>query len=276
MVLLTGLCLGSLGGMLAARLPEGEPFTGRSHCPDCGRVLGPLELVPVLSYLMQRGRCRGCGKRISPAYLVVELSTAGSFLLFYRCFGLGFCGVLHLIVAFHFCVLAGTDIMYGLLPNKILLSTALLTFVLRLAAGSGLCADSAANPSSGLALALAPARVLASASSSVPASGSALPQIWASLTDGFWGACIGFGLFYLVAFIKPGAMGGGDVKMAAVIGFYLGFHKTLPALGLAFVLSSLYCVPLLALGRLKRTDTMPLGVFLSFATILMSVITWPL
>lgn len=230
-VFLTGLCLGSFGGMLAARVPEGEPLTGRSRCPDCGRVLGPLELVPVLSYLLQRGRCRRCGKKISPAYLVVELSTALSFLLLYRHFGLGLYGALHMIVAFHFCVLAGTDIMYGLLPNKILLSTALFAFLVRLAAG---------------------------------------------LADGLWGACVGFGLFYLVAFIKPGAMGGGDVKMAAVIGFYLGLHKTLPALGLAFILSSVYCVPLMILGRLKRTDTMPLGVFLSLATILMSVLTWPL
>ncbi len=80
--------------------------------------------------------------------------------------------------------------------------------------------------------------------------------------------------FYVVALVKPGAMGGGDVKMAGVIGFYyLGLYKILPGLGLGFFLSSLYCVPMLIFGRLKKTDTIPLGIFLSFSTILIAVLT---
>ncbi len=245
LVFLTGLCLGSFGGMLAARLPAGEPPTGRSNCPECGHTLGPLELIPVISYVLQRGRCRHCGCRISPGYLTVELSTAVSFLLIYKCFGLGLAGILHMAVAFHLCVLAGTDMIYGLLPNKILLSMSVFVLIFRI--------------------------------SHAPAVRHTFLSTWAarawgSLVDGFWGACVGFGLLYVVALIKPGAMGGGDVKMAGVIGFYLGLYKILPGLALGFFLSALYCVPMLILGRLKKTDTIPLGIFLSFSTILIAIL----
>lgn len=247
LVFLTGLCLGSFGGMLAARLPAGEPPTGRSRCPECRHTLGLSELIPVISYVLQRGKCRHCGCRISPGYLTVELSTAVSFLLIYRCFGLGMAGILHIAVAFHLCVLAGTDMMYGLLPNKILLSMSAFVLILRLLGHVPVVGLAPVSPWSARA--------------------------WASLANGFWGACIGFGLLYVVALVKPGAMGGGDVKMAGVIGFYLGLYKILPGLGLGFFLSSLYCVPMLIFGRLKKTDTIPLGIFLSFSTILIAVLT---
>ena len=68
-------CLGAVAGSFlncaALRIVRGEPFVkGRSHCPHCGHVLGPLELVPVISWLVQRGRCRACGAKISPRYLI--------------------------------------------------------------------------------------------------------------------------------------------------------------------------------------------------------------
>ena len=236
LIFLLGLCFGSFGGMLAARIPLGEAITGRSHCTRCNQTLEPLELIPVLSFLAQRGKCRHCGEKISPAYVIVELSTAVSFVFLYRCFGLGLQGILHMIVGFHLCVLAGTDIMHGLLPNKILLSASGFAIILRM-------------------------------------SQAWSSQTWASLIDGFWGALVGFGLLFAVAFVRPGAMGGGDVKMAGAIGFYLGFPAVLPGLALGFAVSAVYCIPLLLLGRLKKTDTIPLGVFLSFGTIV-TVIAW--
>ncbi len=230
MVFFIGLCIGSFGGMVAARLPAGEPFGGRSNCPSCRQTLGPRELMPVLSYLVQKGRCKHCGEKISPAYITVELSTAIAFLVLYKRFGLGPAGVLHMIVALHLCILAGTDIMYGLLPNRILLSASGFALILRLAQVWPI-------------------------------------QGWASLIDGFCGACFGFGSLFAVALMKPGAMGGGDVKMAGVIGLYLGFPKILSGLALGFTMSAVYSIPLLLLGRLKATDTIPLGVFLAFGTI---------
>lgn len=69
--------VGSFLGVLIRRLPDGRPVVwGRSACEACGAVLGPAELLPVVSFLVQRGRCRRCGTRIAPAHLAVELAAA--------------------------------------------------------------------------------------------------------------------------------------------------------------------------------------------------------
>jgi leader peptidase (prepilin peptidase)/N-methyltransferase len=70
--------VGSLVALLVRRLPRGEPVgLARSRCEVCSRLLGPLELVPMLSYLAQRGRCRGCDAPIRPAHLAIELACLG-------------------------------------------------------------------------------------------------------------------------------------------------------------------------------------------------------
>jgi len=75
---LLGLAVGSFLNVVIYRLPRGESLLyPPSHCPACGHRLGPAELVPVLSYAVQRGRCRHCGARISPRYPLVELLTGG-------------------------------------------------------------------------------------------------------------------------------------------------------------------------------------------------------
>jgi leader peptidase (prepilin peptidase)/N-methyltransferase len=74
---LLGLVIGSFLSVLVVRLPKGEPVgMARSRCPHCGRRLGAAELLPLLSWLMQRGRCRGCGVRISAFYPTIEIAAA--------------------------------------------------------------------------------------------------------------------------------------------------------------------------------------------------------
>ena len=61
-----GAVMGSFLNCAAWRIAHGESFLkGRSHCPNCGHVLGPLELIPVLSWVIQGGKCKGCGQKIS-------------------------------------------------------------------------------------------------------------------------------------------------------------------------------------------------------------------
>jgi leader peptidase (prepilin peptidase)/N-methyltransferase len=71
-----GLIAGSFLALLTWRWPQGQAITGRSHCDDCGVVLGPLQLMPVLSFLVQRGRCERCGAAIAPRHLAIELAAA--------------------------------------------------------------------------------------------------------------------------------------------------------------------------------------------------------
>ncbi len=253
-VFLIGLCLGSFGGMLASRIPREKAFTGRSQCPNCGHVLTPIELIPLVSFLLQRGRCKKCGQKISGAYFLVELTTAVSFVLFGRAFGYGVMGILNMVIALHLAVLAGTDMMHGLLPNTVILSGSVFALILRVAAP--LLAVPGATGATG-----------------TTAMGGGL-TVWLSLRDGLMAALAGFAFFYAVDLIKPGAMGGGDIKMAIFIGLYVGFRRLFPALGLGFVLSSLYAIPMMAMGKLKRTDTLPLGIYLSIATLIITLVNY--
>ncbi len=73
-LMLAGPCVGSFLGLLAARLPAGKPVAwGRSACPDCGHLMGPLDLIPVLGWVMSGGSCRHCGGGVSWAYPAIEL-----------------------------------------------------------------------------------------------------------------------------------------------------------------------------------------------------------
>jgi leader peptidase (prepilin peptidase)/N-methyltransferase len=77
-LLATAPAVGSFLATTAVRLPQHQnPSRGRSHCPHCAHVLGPRDLVPVLSWLVQRGRCRYCGDRIDPLYPIVEIAALG-------------------------------------------------------------------------------------------------------------------------------------------------------------------------------------------------------
>ncbi|PIR49004.1 prepilin peptidase [Candidatus Peregrinibacteria bacterium CG10_big_fil_rev_8_21_14_0_10_55_24] len=78
---LVGALLGSFGNVLTLRLPRGESIGGRSHCPHCSRVLRAWELIPVVSFMLLRGRCSTCHGRIAWRYPMVEVSSAGLFLL---------------------------------------------------------------------------------------------------------------------------------------------------------------------------------------------------
>jgi len=74
---LVGLAIGSFLGVLVLRLPQGRPVAmARSACPQCARVLGPFELIPLVSWLVQRRRCRGCGAQLSFFYPGMELAAA--------------------------------------------------------------------------------------------------------------------------------------------------------------------------------------------------------
>ena len=77
LIAVLGLCVGSFLNVVIWRLPRGESLvTPPSHCPKCGRMLTPLENIPVVSWVVQRGRCKGCAERISFRYPLIELLTA--------------------------------------------------------------------------------------------------------------------------------------------------------------------------------------------------------
>jgi leader peptidase (prepilin peptidase)/N-methyltransferase len=117
---LLGAAVGSFLNVVIHRLPRGESLASPgSRCPSCGAPIAPYDNVPVLSWLLLRGRCRRCGARISPRYPAVELLTAATFAAVVAV--LGFDDDLLLQLPFVACLiaLAGIDLDHKLLPNKI-------------------------------------------------------------------------------------------------------------------------------------------------------------
>ena len=221
---LFGLLIGSFLTVVAHRVPRGESVVGgRSHCPSCGAQIVAYDNVPVLSWLLLRGRARCCGASISSLYPLTELATGALFaataLVFWDDAGsiaLGLAFVTMLVA------IALTDLERRIIPNKILLVGAIAAAVLAVATDPGRLPERA-----------------------IAAVGAA-------------------GLLFAVALAYPRGMGMGDVKLAGVMGLYLG-RSVGPALLIAFAAGSLVGLALIARhGAVARKQAVPFGPFLAF------------
>lgn len=218
---LLGLVMGSFFNVVAYRLPLGRSVVHPpSSCPSCGTRLGPRELVPVLSYLLQAGRCRHCRARISPLYPGVELATGALFALVVTWYGLTARSLYALLLVSLLVITLRTDLERQVIPNTLVLS--------------------------GLAGWL-PLWLLAQP---------------LSLGEALGGLVLGAGFFLLPALVFPQGIGGGDIKLAGVMGLYLGWRLTLVALLLAVFAGAAVAVGLLVTGRKRRTEAIPFGPFL--------------
>jgi leader peptidase (prepilin peptidase) / N-methyltransferase len=121
-ILLVGFILGSFYNVVGLRVPIKQSIvTPRSACPTCGHQLKPYELIPVISYLLQRGKCRGCQSRISPIYPVFELLTGILFATAPLVIGWSGELVVALTLISMFMIIIVSDINYMLIPDKILI-----------------------------------------------------------------------------------------------------------------------------------------------------------
>jgi prepilin signal peptidase PulO-like enzyme (type II secretory pathway) len=234
-VALIGLAIGSFLNVAIGRLRSGETgWRSRSRCPECHAVLRPSELVPVVSFLALRGKCRSCRKPISWQYPMVELSTM---LLFLSAFWLrggeaGALGGNALLILRDWIFIAGltvvfvVDLLDMVVFDSVTLPLAGAAFFLNLAAGS-----------------------------------DALNLLLAA----FAGA--GFFLFqYLVSGGRW--IGGGDVRIGGMMGMMLGFPGVVLALFASYVIGALAALGLLAAGKARWSGQMAFGTFLSVGTVL--------
>ncbi|MGG0656756.1 prepilin peptidase [Rummeliibacillus pycnus] len=131
--MIVGLVFGSFFNVVGIRLPKGESIvTPPSHCEGCKRRLTAIDLVPVLSYLFLRGKCRSCGSKIGFFHPLMELLTGILYALSYLHFGF----TLELVVAILFIsllvIITVSDIVYMLIPDKVLLPFALVLIIMRI------------------------------------------------------------------------------------------------------------------------------------------------
>lgn len=222
--ILFGLLLGSFLNVCIYRLPRGlSVVRPGSRCPDCGHAIAAWENIPVLSYLLLRGRCRQCRRGISFRYPAVEILTAAAFYWSFHLYGPSaefprFAFFLTAMLA-----LIATDWDLQQLPDEITLGG--------LVVGLGFAAwRSAANA----------------------------PAMGISLRSAVLGAIVGGGILWVVGagyFRLRGreGMGWGDVKMLALIGAFIGWQLTLLTLALAAILGSLTGIGLALLLFVRRS-----------------------
>lgn len=226
---LLGLVVGSFLNVVVWRLPRGESVVRPgSHCPACDATLRARDNVPVLSWLALRGRCRHCRAPISRRYPAVELLTAAVFAGLAARLGLDFALPAFLYLGGVGVALALIDLDVRRLPNALTLPSYAIGGVL-----------------------LATAAV---------AQGSAGP-----LLRGLLGMAALFCLYFALAFAYPAGMGLGDVKLAGLIGLYLGWLGWGPfAVGAfaAFLLGGGTGLALMGLGRAGRKSAIPFGPFM--------------
>ena len=228
-----GLGVGSFLNVLTLRLMSGEPIVmGRSACPHCHARLAARDLIPVVSYLALRGRCRSCHAPISPWYAAVELSTAACFALVALHSGpallMASSGVMlqffaQLVLTAGFIALFVFDVRWLVVPDVI--SLPLAVFAL------------AANLTLGVA--------------------------WQSL---LLGALIGGGGYALLWIASRGRwVGDGDIRLGVLLGAALGAWGAALALYLAIVSGGLVAAILVLSGRRRVGEVLPMGAFLTLA-----------
>lgn len=120
---LLGAVLGSFANCMAWRIARGEDFVhGRSHCPACGHMLAARDLIPVLSYLMQRGRCRYCKAQLSRRYLLTELGMGLVFVLLFLRYGASWAALQNALLVVLLLAIALVDLDCMLIPNGLILA----------------------------------------------------------------------------------------------------------------------------------------------------------
>jgi leader peptidase (prepilin peptidase) / N-methyltransferase len=236
-----GLCFGSFLNVCIYRLPLGKSVVApRSACPHCGDMIPLYHNLPVLSWLILRGKCRSCKQAISPRYLVVEVLTGLLFLGCYSHFGLTLAALKCAVLGYLLLGLIFTDAETKLLPDAMTLPGLALGIAFSLVV-----------PVNDLASRIMPGLV------SPALRGEISWRMW-SLTDSLLGAAVGASFLYGAAAIYLRAravegMGFGDVKLMALIGAFLGTKLTVLTIFAASLAGSLFGLSTVFAVWLKRT-----------------------
>ena len=240
-VFVLGLAFGSFLNVCIYRMPLGlSVVTPRSACPECKEPIALYDNIPVLSWLILRGRCRHCKAPISPRYLLIELLTGLMFLLCYWYFGLTISTLKYCTFAFLLLGLIFTDAETKLLPDKLTLPGLALGIVFSLLV-----------PVNDLASQFLPGVV------NLPFSGDISVRLL-SLVDSLLGAALGASFIYGAGAIYlrwrgMEGMGFGDVKLMAMIGAFIGMKLTVLTIFAASIAGSAFGLMTVFVVWLKRT-----------------------
>ncbi|MEK9658214.1 MAG: prepilin peptidase [bacterium] len=223
-------CIGSFLNMLIHRLPREEDiFIKRSHCPNCNKTLRWFHLIPLLSFIGQKGHCSFCKKKISLRYLIVEIASICIAILTYSTLGIGpeFWKLslgLYILLACYF-----TDLETQILPNSLTIGLVIL----------------------GLGFSMYHQTLVPHCLAILYCSGSLI--IIEKLS--FW-------------YYKKPALGWGDIKLSAGLAAMWGLKITSTALFLSFLIGGIYAIYLITLKKRSKTSYLAFGPFIIIGTLI--------
>lgn len=225
-IVLLGLAIGSFLNVCIYRIPEKKSIAfPPSHCPSCKHNLSVVELIPVLGYLLNKGRCRYCGAKISLQYPLVELITGLAFLLLFNKFLISVDFLKYAVLTSLLIVITFIDLERQEIPDELIIF--------------GLIAGLLIN----------------------------LYHIKAHMIIGILGFILGGGLFLIIAMVTSGAMGGGDIKLMAVLGLFFGWKYIIMIALFSFIIGAVVSLLLVAFKKKGRKDFIPFGPFIATAAI---------
>jgi len=228
---LIGALVGSFLNVCIHRLPRHESLVWpASHCPACAIPIAPYDNIPIFSFLFLKGRCRVCKAPISLRYPLVETVNAVGYGLILWWFGPSWAAAAYAVLFSSLLVITFIDLSHQIIPDVITLPGIVLGL---------LCAA------------------------------TILPV---GLVDSVLGILVGGGLLWLVAWASPflfgkEGMGGGDIKLLAMIGAFLGWRPTLLTIMVGAIAGSVVGISLISLHVLKRDQYIPFGPFLAFGAL---------
>ncbi|MBI5749849.1 MAG: prepilin peptidase [Nitrospinae bacterium] len=221
-----GAAIGSFSNVCVYRLPKKlSIISPSSQCPNCGKGISPFDNIPIISFILLRGRCRYCQSPISWRYPIVELITGLVFLSLYLNFRISPQFFIYAMLCTSLIIIAFIDLEYKIIPDVITLPGIII----------------------GLTISLT------------------MPNI--TLLNSIKGLLLGGGLFYAIAILSRGGMGGGDIKLIAMVGSFLGWKNVLLTIFLGSLFGSIVGIVLIILKKKNRKDMVPFGPFLSLGAI---------
>ena len=243
-----GLAIGSFLNVLIDRLPLRKSLVyPASHCDSCGKRLTVLDLIPILSFLFLRGRCRYCRERIPWRVLIVEISGGLIFTLSYWRFAAGVeqANYAALFITALWCctflVIIFIDWENKLILNRITYPSAVIALLIL-----------------GIVSLFPETNILGNR--------EFVPDI--AIVSGVIGGAIGFLFFFIVFIINPGGMGMGDIKLALLIGLVTGFPLVIAGLLIGIFIGGIAAIVLILFKLKGRKDVIPYGTFLAMGPII--------
>jgi len=227
-----GLVIGSFSNVCIYRIPRNESLVWPgSHCPKCSKPIKFYDNIPLISYIILKGKCRNCGEPIPLQYPIVELATGLFYLALYLFYGLQLIALVYMMLCSVLIIISFIDLKVEIIPDTISLPFIVIGFVLSFFLRN-------INP-----------------------------------LDSMLGIITGGGSLLLVAIFgsklfKKEAMGGGDIKLAAMIGAFFGWKLTLLSLFLSFFLGSIIGIIVLAASKDKRNNIIPFGPFIALGAMI--------